>query len=254
MKLFGRKKEDDISSHIQNLEIKQGVAPTPSFQSQSNQKTNFVNPFDEGNSQNSNYNTNNSSEDLSIPQTTNYYQSAPLNQNFGNMNNIQNSNSKDQNQAPQYTQNPNFDNEYNQLNNFSTPQGLSGSQKQLSNEQIQEMIDETIEKLLEEKWETIVDNVAKIAAWKEKQESEMKSLKEDLIIIRDNFEKLEKKLSSKISDYDKNVLDVNSEMKALEKVFQKITPTLVNNVNELSKITQELKSLKSQGDKDTVKS
>lgn len=247
MKLFGKKKEDDISSHIQNLEIKQGVAPTPSFQTQSMQKSNFVNPFDDNNLKNSSFNEN--SQDLTIPQTTTYYQSQPLNQNYTNttMTNSQSQPlNKEQTQTNnQFNSNPNYDNEFNQLNNFSTSQN-SSSEKQISNEKIQEMIDETIEKLLEEKWETIVDNVAKIAAWKEKQESEMKSLKEDLIIIRDNFEKLEKKLSNKLSDYDKNVLDVNSEIKALEKVFQKITPTLVNNVNELSKIAEDLKSLKPQ--------
>ena len=60
------------------------------------------------------------------------------------------------------------------------------------------MIDETIEKLLEEKWESLVENVGKIANWKEKQESDVKQLKDDLIVIKDNFEKIEKKFNSRL--------------------------------------------------------
>ena len=144
--------------------------------------------------------------------------------------------------TPSFSSNLNELSSYNEMGQNLQNQNLNS----LSNEKIQEMIDETIEKLMEEKWENISQNIAKIAAWKEKQESEVKALKEDIIIIKDTFEKIEKKIMSKVSDYDKNILDVNSEIKALEKVFQKITPTLINNVNELSKITQDLKDIKSK--------
>jgi hypothetical protein len=74
-------------------------------------------------------------------------------------------------------------------------------------------------------------------------------LKEDLVELAEGFKKLENKLINKISSYDKNIMDVNSEIKALEKVFQKITPTLINNVNELSKIADEFKGIKSSDKK-----
>lgn len=114
----------------------------------------------------------------------------------------------------------------------------------VSKEEIQEMIDETVEKLIEEKWDKVVTNVEKVVAWKGTMENQMNLMKDDLGVIKDNFEKIEKKLMAKISDYDRDILDIGSEIKALEKVFQKITPTLVNNVNELSKITESLRGSK----------
>lgn len=111
----------------------------------------------------------------------------------------------------------------------------------VSKDQIQEMVDETVEKIIEEKWEKVVNDVQKVVKWKDEQERQINLLKEDITQIKDQFEKLEKKLVNKVNEYDKDLLNVSSEIKGLEKVFQKITPTLVNNVNELSKITKNMK-------------
>jgi len=110
-----------------------------------------------------------------------------------------------------------------------------------SKEEIQEMIDETVEKVIEEKWEKLLKSVEKVVNWKERQEKEVELLKNTMSEVKDSFGKLEKKITNKISSYDSGLLDVNSEIKALEKVFQKITPTLVNNVNNLEKIAESIK-------------
>jgi len=114
--------------------------------------------------------------------------------------------------------------------------------KEVSKDEIQQMVDETVEQVIEERWSKIVEKIEKVAAWKEKQDAHINLIKEDIVSIKDAFEKLEKRLVNKVGDYDKNIMDVNSEIKALEKVFQKITPTLVNNVNELSKIAKTFKN------------
>ena len=49
---------------------------------------------------------------------------------------------------------------------------------------------------------------------------------------------------AKISDYDKNLLDVGTEIKAMEKVFQKVLPELTGSVSELSRITKGIKGKK----------
>lgn len=108
-------------------------------------------------------------------------------------------------------------------------------------DQIQEMIDETVEKIIDDKWDKVVSNVEKVLNWKDQLEGQVNLVKEDIVSMKENFEALEKKITTKLSNYDRDILDVGSEIKALEKVFQKITPTLVNNVNELSKIAKELK-------------
>ena len=113
--------------------------------------------------------------------------------------------------------------------------------EKITRDDVQEMVDETVEKIIEEKWEKLLSSVESVVSWKETQEKEMEEIKSSIVEIMDNFGKLEKKLSDKISTYDSGLLDVNAEIKALEKVFQKITPTLVNNVNNLEKIAMSLK-------------
>ena len=46
---------------------------------------------------------------------------------------------------------------------------------------------------------------------------------------------------SKISAYDQNIVDVGTEIKAMEKVFQKVLPNLTENVNKLDRITKGYK-------------
>jgi hypothetical protein len=121
----------------------------------------------------------------------------------------------------------------------------------ISLEDIQEQIDETVEKIIEERWQELTKNVQKVISWKGKVEQEIDLLKQDIGHIKEGIEAFEKKLMNKLSTYDGNILDVNSEIKALEKVFQKITPTLVNNVNELSEIADKLRGIEPK--KDTEK-
>jgi hypothetical protein len=45
-------------------------------------------------------------------------------------------------------------------------------------------------------------------------------------------------------DYDKNLLDVGTEIKAMEKVFQKVLPELTSSVQELGRITKTAKAAK----------
>ncbi len=128
---------------------------------------------------------------------------------------------------------------------FTSIQNEANAGQSLNEEKIQEMIDETIEKVIEERWEKLVSGVEKVLKWKEKQEAQINLIKEDIVHLRDAMEIMEKKIIGRINSYDSNIMDVNSEIKALEKVFQKITPTLINNVNELSKIADNLKTGKS---------
>ncbi len=119
---------------------------------------------------------------------------------------------------------------------------LKSESLQITKEDVLNLVNETIEKIMDEKWNEITENIKKVIKWKDRKEEEINSLRENIIELTDTISKLESKMVNRISGYDKNILDVNSEIKALEKVFQKITPTLINNVNELSRITDTLKS------------
>ena len=44
-----------------------------------------------------------------------------------------------------------------------------------------------------------------------------------------------------MGEYDKHIMEVGSEIKAMEKVFSKVLPTFTENVNELNNITKKIK-------------
>jgi len=208
---------------------------------QANLNDNFVNPFSKLETESLNATSGQSSQ-------TNVSVSNPLNPSA----NPSSTNSVGTN-LPNGNVNNNLENvvskqDLNQLNKDLTTSIQSNNS--LNGEEIKELIDETVEKIIEEKWDSMTEKIDRVLRWKEKKEEEINMLKEDIVNIAEGFSKLESKLISKISNYDKNILDVNSEIKALEKVFQKITPTLINNVNELSRIADDLKGVEPKGKKE----
>ena len=61
---------------------------------------------------------------------------------------------------------------------------------------------------------------------------------------RNHFANLQKAVLGKVTEYNENILNINTEMKSLEKVFEKILTPLTHNIKELSKITNKLKTKK----------
>ncbi|MBI2144903.1 hypothetical protein HYU18_01130 [Candidatus Woesearchaeota archaeon] len=102
-------------------------------------------------------------------------------------------------------------------------------------------IEEISEAIIEEKWQDLMKDYGKLTEWKGAVEQRMAAVEQRLADLKSSFDTLQKSVVDKVSDYDKSVKDVGSEMKALEQVFQKIIPTLTENVNELSRITKGMK-------------
>lgn len=109
-------------------------------------------------------------------------------------------------------------------------------------------IEELIEEIIDEKWKELVKDIKKIAEWKDKTDERMTKLEQSFTDLKGNFENLHKALLGKIGEYDKNILEVGTDIKAMEKVFEKVLPRFTENVNELSRITKTMK-LGSDNDK-----
>ena len=103
-----------------------------------------------------------------------------------------------------------------------------------------EMIEETTEAIINEKWNSVVMKLNKLEDWRSKLEQRMAHMENSFKNLQDNFDKLHQAIIGKIGEYDQNILNVGTEIKAMEKVFQKILPTFTENVNELSRITQKM--------------
>ncbi len=107
-----------------------------------------------------------------------------------------------------------------------------------------ELIQEVAETIIEEKWEELVKDIKSVVEWKESTETKISQLEQKFTDLKDNFDNLHKGIVGKIGEYDESLSNVGTEIKALEKVFQKILPTLTENVNELSRITKGMKEKK----------
>ncbi|MFA4887476.1 MAG: hypothetical protein WC595_04640 [Candidatus Nanoarchaeia archaeon] len=104
-----------------------------------------------------------------------------------------------------------------------------------------ERIHEVAEAIVNERWEEFLAKVGDISIWKERTETNIISIKQEIVRINQRFDNLQNAILGKIHDYDQGMKDVHTEMKALEKVFEKILEPLVSNIKELGRITQDLK-------------
>lgn len=102
-------------------------------------------------------------------------------------------------------------------------------------------ISEIAESIIEEKWGELVDHVNRIIEWKSSMELKLVSMDEQIKNMKLGFDSLQKAIMGKIGDSDTVMREVSTDIKALEQVFKKILPGFVENVNELSRITQNIK-------------
>jgi len=105
----------------------------------------------------------------------------------------------------------------------------------------EERIQEVAEAIIDEKWEEIANDIKKVIEWKERSEDRIAKLEQQVIDMRLSIDSLTKSIMSKISAYDQNIVDVGTEVKAMEKVFQKVLPTLTESVNKLDRMTKGYK-------------
>lgn len=105
----------------------------------------------------------------------------------------------------------------------------------------EERIQEVTEAIIDEKWDEFANDIRKVIDWKEKSEDRIAKIEQHLIDLSSRIDSLSKGIMSKISAYDQNIVDVGTEIKAMEKVFQKVLPNLTENVNKLDRITKGYK-------------
>ena len=99
-----------------------------------------------------------------------------------------------------------------------------------------------IEQIVEEKWDTMQKEHGKLNEWKDALNSRMDKLEQHVSDLRNDLDGLHKAIVSRVGEYDKTLMDVGTEIKAMEKVFQKVLPELTDNIQELSRITKGAKT------------
>lgn len=105
----------------------------------------------------------------------------------------------------------------------------------------EERIQEVAEAIIDEKWQEFAKDIKKVVEWKEKVEDRLSKLEQQMIDLRLSMDSLTKSIMGKISSYDQNITEVGTEVKAMEKVFSKVLPSLTESVNKLDRMTKGYK-------------
>ncbi|RMF05574.1 hypothetical protein D6764_04340 [Candidatus Woesearchaeota archaeon] len=64
--------------------------------------------------------------------------------------------------------------------------------------------------------------------------------------MKSEFDSLHRGVLGKIGEYDQNIVNIGTEIKAMERVFQKVLPVFTENVNELNRVTEEIRTVLSR--------
>ena len=101
-----------------------------------------------------------------------------------------------------------------------------------------EEIEEIAESIIDEKWKEFEEDIKKIIDWKDKTEARINQMDQQIKDLAASLNSLHKNIINKVSDYDRNLIDVGTEIKAMEKVFQKVLPSLTENINKLERMAK----------------
>lgn len=104
-----------------------------------------------------------------------------------------------------------------------------------------ERIEEVAEAIIDEKWDALLAEVRKVIDWKSKVEDDLRKALNDLDNMKGDMKELRQAVLGKVEDYDKRMLEVGTELKAVSKVFKDVIPMFTDNVKELSSLTNRLK-------------
>lgn len=100
-----------------------------------------------------------------------------------------------------------------------------------------EKIEEIAEEVVEEKWKEKEKEISKMIEWKDEVAAKITQIDQQIDDLKASFESLHKGILGKISEYDENLTNVGTEIKAMEQVFSKVLPSLTESVNKLQRIS-----------------
>lgn len=106
---------------------------------------------------------------------------------------------------------------------------------------IRETVHEIVESVVDERWQQVMNVIGDLNEWKRRVEEEIKAIKQEILRNEARQDNLQHAIIGKVEEYNKTLSNVNTEILALEKVFEKIMEPLTTNIKELGRVTEELK-------------
>ncbi|MAF99090.1 MAG: hypothetical protein CMH61_00610 [Nanoarchaeota archaeon] len=105
-------------------------------------------------------------------------------------------------------------------------------------------MEQIAETIIDEKWDALLTEVKKIIDWKSGVEDQLQKALSELSSMKEDFKELRGAILGKVEEYDRRMIDVSTELKAVGKVFKDVIPEFTNNVKELTAVSSKLKKKK----------
>jgi len=103
-----------------------------------------------------------------------------------------------------------------------------------------ELMQEIAEKIIEEKWHALYNEVMQIFNWKVKVESNISELNAKIDSLNQNINNLQQGILGKIKEYDSNIQEFGSEIRAMDKVFKNFVPQMKETISELNMAAKKI--------------
>ena len=97
-----------------------------------------------------------------------------------------------------------------------------------------EDIEKIVESVLNEKSSKINDELSNLTSWKTDLTNQVSDFKKQLDDLNKKVNDAQNAMIGKVDEYNKSLGDVNVEIQAMGKVFQKLIPEFTENVKKLS--------------------
>ncbi len=105
-----------------------------------------------------------------------------------------------------------------------------------------EEIERILEEIVDERWKNVTNKINEYNNTNIKQEERINALEKRVNELSKRVDEISNAVMIKVDEYNKTMDDVNVEIKALEKVMEKLVPSMAEQIKELKSIVGSIKS------------
>ena len=106
-------------------------------------------------------------------------------------------------------------------------------------------IERILEEIVDERWKDVTGKFSSLETSRAKDETRINELDKRVTELARRLDEISSVVMTKVDEYKKTMEDVDVEIKALEKVMEKLVPSMTEQVKELKDVVGELKGVKS---------
>jgi len=106
--------------------------------------------------------------------------------------------------------------------------------------------EELIESIVNERLTDVTTKLESLDTSRVDTKEDLQEIKETLTEIKGKYISLQEDSSIRLEEYSKELENVGAQIKAMQKVLQKVFPAIAENVHQLTQIVQDMKGVKQE--------